>query len=53
MKLVTFETKSGDQHIGALLDGEDQVVDFTASATDPPLRNMLSSNVRASIILSL
>jgi hypothetical protein len=38
MKLVTFETKSGDRHIGALLDGEDQVADFTASAKHPPLR---------------
>jgi len=41
MKLVTFETR-GARHIGALLSGEREVVDFTASNTAPYFRDMLA-----------
>jgi 2-keto-4-pentenoate hydratase/2-oxohepta-3-ene-1,7-dioic acid hydratase in catechol pathway len=41
MKLVTFETK-GARHIGALLPGERDAVDFTASDAAPYFRDMLA-----------
>lgn len=41
MKLVTFETK-GARHIGALLPGERDAVDFTASDAAPDFRDMLA-----------
>jgi 2-keto-4-pentenoate hydratase/2-oxohepta-3-ene-1,7-dioic acid hydratase in catechol pathway len=42
MKLVTFETKGGDSHIGALSAQGDGIVDFTASDGAPAFRDMLS-----------
>ena len=42
MKLVTFETHDGAQHIGAILAGEQTLVDFTASDRAPHLRDMLA-----------
>ena len=42
MKLVTFKIPSGARHIGALIDGEQQIVDFTASDNNPCLKDMLS-----------
>lgn len=42
MKLVTFETKSGERHIGAMTAGGDGIVDFTASDKSPAFRDMLS-----------
>jgi 2-keto-4-pentenoate hydratase/2-oxohepta-3-ene-1,7-dioic acid hydratase in catechol pathway len=41
MKLTTFETK-GARHIGALLPGEREAVDFTASDPAPYFRDMLA-----------
>lgn len=41
MKLVSFESK-GARHIGALLPGESEVVDFTARDPAPWFRDMLS-----------
>ncbi|MGO8917525.1 MAG: fumarylacetoacetate hydrolase family protein [Stellaceae bacterium] len=41
MKLVTFET-AGVRHIGALLQGEREAVDFTASDPAPHFRDMLA-----------
>jgi len=42
MKLVTFETNSGERHIGAMIAGGDGIVDFTASDTAPFFRDMLA-----------
>lgn len=42
MKLVSFETKNGERHIGALLPGEREIVDFTASDGAPHFRDMLA-----------
>ena len=42
MKLVTFETTSGDRHIGAMTADGDGIVDFTASDKAPAFRNMLA-----------
>jgi 2-keto-4-pentenoate hydratase/2-oxohepta-3-ene-1,7-dioic acid hydratase in catechol pathway len=41
MKLVTFET-AGERHIGALLPGEREAVDFTAADAPPYFRDMLA-----------
>jgi 2-keto-4-pentenoate hydratase/2-oxohepta-3-ene-1,7-dioic acid hydratase in catechol pathway len=41
MKLVTFET-GGARHIGALLPGEREAVDFTAGDAAPYFRDMLA-----------
>jgi 2-keto-4-pentenoate hydratase/2-oxohepta-3-ene-1,7-dioic acid hydratase in catechol pathway len=41
MKLITFETK-GARHIGALLPGEREAVDLTASDPAPYFRDMLA-----------
>jgi 2-keto-4-pentenoate hydratase/2-oxohepta-3-ene-1,7-dioic acid hydratase in catechol pathway len=41
MKLITFETK-GARHIGALLPGEREAVDLTASDPAPDFRDMLA-----------
>jgi 2-keto-4-pentenoate hydratase/2-oxohepta-3-ene-1,7-dioic acid hydratase in catechol pathway len=41
MKLVTFET-AGERHIGALLPGEREAVDFTAADAAPYFRDMLA-----------
>ena len=41
MKLVTFET-NGERHIGALREGETEIVDFTAAAPSPMFRDMLA-----------
>lgn len=40
MKLVTFETKSGERHIGAVTG--DTIVDFTVSDPSPHFRDMLA-----------
>jgi 2-keto-4-pentenoate hydratase/2-oxohepta-3-ene-1,7-dioic acid hydratase in catechol pathway len=42
MKLVTFIAPEGAQHVGALLPGEDALVDFTASDASPQFRDMLA-----------
>ena len=42
MKLVSFETREGARHIGALLPGERDLVDFTASDSAPYFRDMLT-----------
>ena len=42
MKLVTFDLPDGARHIGALLDGETRIADFTASETAPWARDMLA-----------
>jgi 2-keto-4-pentenoate hydratase/2-oxohepta-3-ene-1,7-dioic acid hydratase in catechol pathway len=42
MKLVTFNTTEGAQHIGALLPGETTLVDFTASDASAHFRDMLA-----------
>lgn len=42
MKLVTFKTRRGDQHIGALLTGETTISDFTAASDAPHFRDMLA-----------
>jgi 2-keto-4-pentenoate hydratase/2-oxohepta-3-ene-1,7-dioic acid hydratase in catechol pathway len=42
MKLVTFETRDGARHIGAVLPGEREAVDFTASDAAPHFRDMLA-----------
>lgn len=41
MKLVTFDLPDGRRHIGAMLPGEQQLVDFTASSAAPAMRDML------------
>jgi 2-keto-4-pentenoate hydratase/2-oxohepta-3-ene-1,7-dioic acid hydratase in catechol pathway len=41
MKLVTFLSRSGKQHVGALRAGEQEIVDFTAAA-EPAFADMLS-----------
>ena len=40
MKLVTFEAKNGERHIGAVAG--DAIVDFTASDPSPHFRDMLA-----------
>ncbi len=42
MKLVTFETKSGEAHIGAMTADLAGIVDFTASDAAPTFRDMLA-----------
>src|SRR5262245_37136977 len=42
MKLVSFEIGSGERHIGALLPGEREIADFTASDGAPYFRDMLA-----------
>jgi 2-keto-4-pentenoate hydratase/2-oxohepta-3-ene-1,7-dioic acid hydratase in catechol pathway len=42
MKLTTFLTADGSEHIGAVLPDESRVVDFTASDPSPAFRDMLS-----------
>ena len=42
MKLTTFRTPDGQEHIGALSADGARVVDFTASDSAPAFRNMLS-----------
>lgn len=42
MKLVSFETRDGVRHIGALLPGERDLVDFSASDPAPYFRDMLA-----------
>ena len=42
MKLVTFDLPGGTRHIGAMLAGEQRVVDFTASSTSAAMRDMLA-----------
>ncbi|MGE0805429.1 MAG: fumarylacetoacetate hydrolase family protein [Burkholderiaceae bacterium] len=42
MKLITFDLPDGKRHIGALLDGEQQLVDFSASSASPAMRDMLA-----------
>ena len=42
MKLVTFATPSGDEHIGALLADGVTIADFTASDPAPYFRDMLA-----------
>lgn len=41
MKLLTFLTPSGDEHVGALLDDGSSIADFTASCAERPFRSML------------
>jgi len=42
MKLVTFDLSTGARHIGALLPGENRIVDFTASTSAAWARDMLA-----------
>lgn len=42
MKLVTFALPQGDRHIGVLLQGEQELVDLTASDADPCFSDMLA-----------
>ncbi len=42
MKLITFDLADGRRHIGALLDGEQQLVDLTASSAEPAFASMLA-----------
>jgi 2-keto-4-pentenoate hydratase/2-oxohepta-3-ene-1,7-dioic acid hydratase in catechol pathway len=42
MKLITFETRDGARHIGAILAGEQSLVDFTASDRANHFRDMLA-----------
>lgn len=42
MKLVTFATPRGEEHIGALLEDAVTVADFTASDPAPAFRDMLA-----------
>ena len=42
MKLVTFETASREQHIGAVLPGGSETADLTASDAAPHFRDMLA-----------
>ncbi len=42
MKLVTFDLPGGQRHIGAMLAGEQRLVDFTASSASPAMRDMLA-----------
>ncbi|MSQ71313.1 MAG: fumarylacetoacetate hydrolase family protein [Betaproteobacteria bacterium] len=42
MKLATFIAPGGEQHIGALLPGEQSLADFTASDAAPHFRDMLA-----------
>jgi hypothetical protein len=41
MKLTTFETTHGARHIGALLPGGTEIVDFTVADARPWFRSML------------
>jgi 2-keto-4-pentenoate hydratase/2-oxohepta-3-ene-1,7-dioic acid hydratase in catechol pathway len=42
MKLVTFDLPNGQRHIGALLAGGQELVDFSAASDAPAFRNMLA-----------
>jgi 2-keto-4-pentenoate hydratase/2-oxohepta-3-ene-1,7-dioic acid hydratase in catechol pathway len=42
MKLVTFQHSDGRQHIGAMLPGEQEIADFTASNSAPHFKDMLA-----------
>jgi 2-keto-4-pentenoate hydratase/2-oxohepta-3-ene-1,7-dioic acid hydratase in catechol pathway len=42
MKLVTFKHSDGRQHIGAMLPGEQEIADFTASEATPHFKDMLA-----------
>ena len=42
MKLTTFDLPDGSRHIGAMLDGEQRLVDFTASSSAPAFTSMLA-----------
>jgi len=42
MKLVTFDSKGAERHIGAVIDGGAAVIDFTASDPAPYLRDMMA-----------
>jgi len=42
MKLVTFEYGDGRRHIGAMLPGEQEIVDLTAGDAAPHFRDMLA-----------
>lgn len=42
MKLTTFLTADGSEHIGAVLPKDSRVIDFTASDPSPAFRDMLS-----------
>lgn len=42
MKLVTFDLADQSRHIGAMLDGENSIVDFTATSKSPSMQNMLA-----------
>jgi 2-keto-4-pentenoate hydratase/2-oxohepta-3-ene-1,7-dioic acid hydratase in catechol pathway len=42
MKLVSFETRQNERHIGAMLPGERAIADFTASDAAPYFRDMLA-----------
>jgi 2-keto-4-pentenoate hydratase/2-oxohepta-3-ene-1,7-dioic acid hydratase in catechol pathway len=42
MKLITFDLPDGQRHIGALLPGEQALVDFTAASASPAMRDMLA-----------
>ncbi len=42
MKLVTFDLADGQRHIGALLPGEQTLVDFTAASPSPAFASMLA-----------
>lgn len=42
MKLVTFELPGGARHMGALLPGEAEIADFTASDASPVFADMLA-----------
>ncbi len=42
MKLVSFRLPGGEKHIGALLPGEQEITDFTASDADPCFADMLA-----------
>ena len=42
MKLITFDTIAGEQHLGALLPGANKAVDFTAATRAPWARSILA-----------
>lgn len=42
MKLATFDLPDGSRHIGAVLDGGQQLVDFSASSKAPAMQTMLA-----------
>jgi len=42
MKLITFDLANGQRHIGALLPGEQTLVDFTAQSPLPAFADMLA-----------